>query len=84
MLVFVAAGFRGRELRLLNEIRLFLQALTVADIATADGRRIQQSVYDLSHPCPLRCGYAWPTIIPITSSERTFLQRALACCFCAT
>ena len=40
MLAFVEGGFRNADSKALNFVRKFLQAVTLADIATADGTRI--------------------------------------------
>ena len=40
MIVFVKGGFRNADLKALNFVRKFLQAVTLADISTADGTRI--------------------------------------------
>ena len=40
MRAFVADSFRNAELKSLNFVRKFLQAVTLADIATADKKRI--------------------------------------------
>ena len=70
MPIFARAGYRGKQLRILNEVRLFLRALTVADIASADGARVQHFAYNLTRPSTLRPTYAWPTPIPINAHER--------------
>ena len=40
MQAFVDGGFRNAELKSLNFVRKSIQAVTLADIATADGNRI--------------------------------------------
>ena len=40
MLRFIQAGYKGLELRKLNFVQMHLRAITIADIATADGKRI--------------------------------------------
>ena len=40
MQAFVDQGFKNSELKALNFVRKFIQAVTLADIATADGKRI--------------------------------------------
>ena len=37
---FVKGGFRNTDLKSLNFVRKYLQAVTLADIATSDGRHI--------------------------------------------
>jgi len=56
--IFISGGFWGEKLRLLNEIsRMSLQAITIADIATADGRSIRHSAVLLQHSNGLRTKY---------------------------
>ena len=43
MEVFIAAGYRGKDLILLNVMRMSIKAITVADISTADGLRLAHS-----------------------------------------
>jgi hypothetical protein len=40
MPLFAQHGYRNKELRLLNQCRCLLQALTVADLLTADSTRV--------------------------------------------
>ena len=40
MIAFVEGGFRNAKLKALNFVRKFFQAVTLADISTADGTRI--------------------------------------------
>ena len=42
---FVDSGFRGADLKSLNFTRKNLEAITLADIATVDGRRITQQAF---------------------------------------
>ena len=42
---FVDSGFRGADLKSLNFTRKFLEAITLADIAAVDGRRITQQAF---------------------------------------
>jgi len=46
MQAFYHAGFRGWELRRLNLCRLYLQAATVSDLVTADGKTITQAAWE--------------------------------------
>ena len=70
MPIFVRAGYRGKQLRVLNEVRLFLRALTIADIASADGTWVQHFAYYLTRPSLLRSNYDWSTPIPVNAPER--------------
>ena len=43
---FVNNGFKNADLKALNFVRKFIQAVTLADIATVDGHRISHWSYD--------------------------------------
>ena len=43
---FVDGGFRNADLKALNFVRKYLQAVTLADIATSDGRHISFDSYE--------------------------------------
>ena len=45
MKAFVAGGYQTADLKLLNFVRKFIQAVTLADIAIADGSRICYQSY---------------------------------------
>ena len=47
MIVFVEGDFRNADLKALNFVRKSLQAVTLADISTADGTRISIQAYDI-------------------------------------
>ena len=47
MMAFIIAGYRGIQLKCLNTMRMATQVVTIADIATPDGRRIIQRVLTL-------------------------------------
>ena len=78
---FIQYGFKGRELRLLNELRMSIQAITVSDIATADGRSIRHSAWLLQSSNGLRSHFDWPRAIPITASLKQLWHKALRRCF---
>ena len=64
MAVFITAGYRGLQLKRLNNMRMAMKAVTVADIATPDGRRITQRVLTLKCSNRLRDHYNWPRSPP--------------------
>ena len=64
MQAFVTGGFRGRELCWLNTMRMALEAISLADIVTADGRAITQQAYLLKHANGLRDDFDWPRAPP--------------------
>ena len=45
MKAFVDGGFRNAELKALNFSKKFIQAVTLADITTVDGKRISFQAY---------------------------------------
>ena len=46
MQAFVNKGFKNADLKALNFVRKFIQAVSVTDIATTDGHRISHRSYD--------------------------------------
>ena len=69
MTAFIAAGYRGIELKRLNTMRMAMQVVTVADIATPDGRRITQRALTLKRGNCLRDHYDWPRSPPDSVCE---------------
>jgi len=66
---FITAGYRGSQLKRLNTTRMAMKVLTVADIATPDGRRIAQSVLTLKRGNRFRDHYYWPRSPPDSFCE---------------
>ena len=62
MKVYVDGGFRNAELKALNFVRKFHQAVTLADIATADEKRISFQVYTRVESNGLPKGLLWPKV----------------------
>ena len=61
IIAFVKKGFQNADLKALNYARKFLKAVTLADIATADGSRISIQAYDIIVGNGLRTGIKeWP------------------------
>jgi len=56
---FVLQGYEGDELVILNDCRLYLNATTLADICTADGKTIDPMVWARQTPLKVR-SKAWP------------------------
>jgi len=57
---FIAQGYSASKLRLLNQCRLYLQVITLADITSADGKHI---ILDVFIGCPLtdrKSTLKWP------------------------
>lgn len=60
MHAFVDGGFRNAELKALKFVRKFLQAVTLADIATVDGNCISFQAYARVESNGLRMELLWP------------------------
>ena len=61
MMAFVKGGFQNADLKALNFVRKFLKAVTLADIAMADGSRIAIQSYSIIEGNCLRTGIKeWP------------------------
>jgi len=80
MSLFSNSGYKGEELRLLNEIRMALQIITISDIATADGNSIRHSVVLLQHSNSLRCNFDWPRAVPLSTNLKSLWKKALCRC----
>ena len=87
MMTFVKGGFRNADLKALNYIRKFLKAITLADIATADGSRITFQSYIIIEGNHLRLGNKeWPKTLTkdeMPACFTTLLQFALNKCLCS-
>ena len=59
MIAFIEGGFRNVDLKALNFVRKFLQAVNLADISTADGARISIQAYDVVSGNGLMKGIKW-------------------------
>ena len=59
---FVNGGFRNADLKALNFFQKFLQAVTLSDIATADGHRISHYSYEGLEGNGLRKDLVWPKV----------------------
>ena len=77
--IFVANNFSGDDLVRLNLCRMFLQAITLADITTADGRYIEHSAW---HGIPFRRSpHEWPRPGKPSQSCWNIWKLALRRCF---
>ena len=75
---FIAAKIDSKDLELINIIRMSVEAVTVADIATADGRKISHNAWHALSSNHLRTGYNWPREPErFTKSQIEVWQRAL-------
>ena len=66
---FIAAGVSRDHLKIINYIRMHLKAITLADIATPNGRRITFDAWNVIGSNNLRVEYDWPRSPP------SFTQR---------
>jgi hypothetical protein len=57
---FIKFGFQGQDLRMLNECRMFLTVTTLAEIATADGVRIEDWAWTGTKKEHSLNQYQWP------------------------
>ena len=62
MKAFVDGGFRNAGLKALNFVRKFLQAVTLADISTANDKRISFQAYASVVINGLRKDLLWPKV----------------------
>ena len=85
MMAFVKGGFRNADLKVLNYVRKFLKAITLADIATADGSRIAIQSYNIVEGNGLRLDIKeWPKTPSkdeMPAFFTTLWQSALHKCF---
>ena len=66
---FIAADVSRDHLKIINYIRMHLKAITLADIATPNGRRITFDAWNAIGSNNLRVEYDWPR------SPQSFTQR---------
>ena len=82
MLSFIKQGYR-KELFLLNEMRMSIQAISLADIVTSNGFKISQNAFFLVSSNGLRnVGFIWPNSPPkFTKKQMESWQNALQTTF---
>ena len=71
---------KGKELRIFNKVRLYLQVATTSDIANADGNSIDREILRVKRstsPSPSAHAYKWPHIPAPASSEVRIWSEAL-------
>ena len=84
MEAFVEGGFRNADLKSLNFVRKYLQAVTLADIATADGRRISHHSYKGFEGNGLHKDLVWPKVPTKEQMPKSFItlwKSTLTKCF---
>ena len=75
---FVDSGFRGADLKSLNFTRKKLEAITLADIATVDGRRITQQAFNAIASNGLRGETTFSKAVPTLAPAAIVLwQKAI-------
>jgi hypothetical protein len=57
---FLAHGYRGADLRELNECRMHVHALRISDICTADGKLVTDSAMEVQPDSYRSSPYSWP------------------------
>ena len=65
MQAFVDAGFRGDILKSLNFVRKYIQAVSLADIASSDGHRISHQAFEALASNVLRDDTDCPKTVPV-------------------
>ena len=75
---FINGGFSGRDLRVLNQIRLRLHVISVADISCPDGATIRCASFMTESGNGFRDHLTWPGPVPLTPRLVTLWQRAIA------
>ena len=84
MKAFVDGGFRNTDLKSLNFVRKYIQAVTLADIVIADGSRISYQAYEGTESNGLCKDLIWqkvPTKEQIPTAFVTLWKSALNKCF---
>ena len=82
MRAFVQQGYTGARLYRLGVVRKYLRVTTVADISTADGKKLLDSAWDGSQIPQTWHKIEWPRQPPHLSNEFwTLWQEALSVCF---
>eukprot|EP00957_Ditylum_brightwellii_P062990 4780208-Ditylum_brightwellii.AAC.1 len=74
------AGYNGKILATLNRCRLFLQAVTLSDITSGDGRRILE-YYLQGFSAHTTTPYDWPYQGPLTPKYWKIWREAILTTF---
>jgi hypothetical protein len=78
---FSDGGYTGAALRNLNNCRMFLQAVTLADISSGDGQYILPFARHLRQPTLQTSSLKWPANGTLTPIVKRLWKIALARCF---
>jgi hypothetical protein len=57
---FMKYNFTPYHMKLINQCRLYLQAITIADITAADGKRLLRNIFNGIHPQDRISTLYWP------------------------
>ena len=75
MQAFIDSGFRGADLKYLNIVRKYVQAISLADIATIDGHRISHKASESLASNGLCNNTDWPKAIPVIPAAFIILWK---------
>jgi hypothetical protein len=78
---FVDHGYRGKDLRILNQIRQSIHAFTLSDIVTANWKQITVLAWQASGSNGIQWDVEWPRKIPVSAAFCQLWQTALRKCF---
>ena len=79
---FIDSGYRKSDLKMLNYMRMYLRAVTVADIASTTGLTINHLAWELLQGNDLREHYDWPRDPPsFTITQKNLWKAALTKAF---
>ena len=79
MQAFIRANVPKKNLHIINIMRMSIKALTLADIATADGKHISSQAWNLISSNKLRDHYDWPRKPPNFSQYQIDLWKDAIC-----
>ena len=83
MKAFLASSIKKEDLPILNTMRLSIEAVSLSDIVTPDGRRITSRAWKLYGSNDLRTAMDWPRKPPsFTSTQVQLWQKSLHSVFC--
>ena len=82
---FIKFGYQGKDLRMLNECRMFLKVTTLAEILTADGERIEEWAWEGRKKQQSFNQYQWPRLqTRLSRCHWTQWKYSLKRCFVLT
>ena len=77
MQAFVDAEFRGADLKSLNFVQKYIEAISLADIASIDGHRISHKAFEVLASNSLRNNTDWPKAVPVLPAAFIALWKRL-------